>query len=713
MKGMTVVSKLGIVKKYLTHLYEKAGSFNRSGLYITFLLIASYALVMAGVCFIQKNMLMVAVNIITALAMILILIIFAKIKSTRVLSWVVIIFIYILMFFFMFKGGVGGVSIMWLLFAPIAASHFVSLYYGGILSIVLGITVSVYMFTPLHFYGYPYSEQQIVRFPIIYWAFTITSLIIAARIDRAEEKQKELIKSAERSNRLKSEFLANMSHEIRTPMNAIMGMCELSRTEEMSQTARDNNDNIYTSGKTLMNIINDLLDFSKIESGKMELASSQYRLSDILSEAINMASARKGNKKIEFAVDCDPDIPEHLCGDPARIRQIIINLLTNAVKFTEHGGVILSVSSREESYGINLIISVRDSGIGIEESAIDTIFSDFQQVDKKRNHFIEGTGLGLPISKQLVRMMNGVITVNSEYGEGTEFRVVIPQKVVDSSPAVKIRNPESVRILYYIDKGFSPESFAKENYSYILDTFSSSSSVKSVRCETLEETKKEILSGKYTHIFVSKAGYKEDKSYFENISEKLKVTIVQDRTDAIPVGNKIRTLYKPFYSLPIANIVNNEKIAFENEDEKNYDSVDFTSPEARILVVDDNEMNLKVAKGLLKKYKSSVFVALSGKECLEILKKERFDLILMDHLMPEMDGIETLTRIRNSDDENIRKIPVIALTANDASGMREMSLKSGFDDYVSKPVEILALRRALENWLPEEKIIRERGDDNE
>ncbi|MBQ7959243.1 MAG: hypothetical protein IJ330_06005 [Oscillospiraceae bacterium] len=258
------MSKLGIFKKYLTHLYEKAGNFNRSGLYIAFALIGFYALVMSVVCFVQKSALMGVVNLAITTFMVLTIIIFAKIKSERALARFVAVFIYALMMFFMTTGGAGGVSIMWLLFVPAAATYFISLYYGGALSILLGISISVYMFTPLHFFGYPYSEQQIVRFPIIYWAFTITSLIIAARIDNAEEKQKEIVRSAERSNKLKSEFLANMSHEIRTPMNSIMGMCELSRTEEMSQTARDNNDNIYTSGKTLMNIINDLLDFSKI-----------------------------------------------------------------------------------------------------------------------------------------------------------------------------------------------------------------------------------------------------------------------------------------------------------------------------------------------------------------------------------------------------------------------------------------------------------------
>ncbi len=701
------------LKPYIRSLKEKRNDFSVTVLSIGLAVFGAYYLIMSIICLAVKDTEMVIVNGIGCLWALGSILVFNHIKNKNVMAVSCIIFVLIFMCYLVWSGGNEGFGAIWLLIVPAVGMYFLSLYYGCLASIIMGIILSVYMWTPLSAIGYQYAPIYFIRFPIAYWANTIICIFIFSRSYRYREKQKELLEKANKANKAKSNFLANMSHEIRTPMNAIMGMCELNLAEDISDTVRENSENIRVSGKNLLNIINDLLDFSKIESGKMELICQKYRLSSMLNEIINMAVARKGNKPIEFLVNIDPSVPDLLYGDETRIKQVIINLLTNAVKFTEHGGVILSVSSREESYGINLIISVRDSGIGIEESAIDTIFSDFQQVDKKRNHFIEGTGLGLPISKQLVRMMNGVITVNSEYGEGTEFRVVIPQKVVDSSPAVKIRNPESVRILYYIDKGFSPESFAKENYSYILDTFSSSSSVKSVRCETLEETKKEILSGKYTHIFVSKAGYKEDKSYFENLSEKLKVTIVQDRTDAIPVGNKIRTLYKPFYSLPIANIVNNEKIAFENEDEKNYDSVDFTSPEARILVVDDNEMNLKVAKGLLKKYKSSVSVALSGKECLEILKKERFDLILMDHLMPEMDGIETLTRIRNSDDENIRKIPVIALTANAVSGMREMFLKSGFDDYVSKPVEILALRRALENWLPEEKIIRERGDNND
>lgn len=696
------MSKLGIVKKYLAHLYEKAGNFNRSGLYITFLLIASYALVMAGVCFIQKNMIMVAVNIITALAMILILIIFAKIKSTRVLSWVVIIFIYILMFFFMFKGGVGGVSIMWLLFAPIAASHFVSLYYGGILSIVLGITVSVYMFTPLHNFGYPYSEQQIVRFPIIYWAFTITSLIIAARIDRAEEKQKELIKSAERSNKLKSEFLANMSHEIRTPMNSIMGMCELSRTEEMSKTARDNNETIYSSGKTLMNIINDLLDFSKIESGKMQLATTEYRLSDILSEAMNMASARKGKKKIEFAVDCDPDIPDYLRGDSSRIRQIMINLLTNAIKYTNEGGILLTVRSRKESYGINLIISVKDSGIGIKKEDMKRLYDAYDRFDIEKTNSVEGTGLGLPITKQLVELMGGIISVKSIYGEGTEFRVTIPQKVSDIKPVMDIRRNNDITILYYekADKKI-PDFIAKvykKNFEIVVKRYKARKYI----CDNMRDVKREVRIGDYSHIFIGQEEYLEDKAYFDEISKTHNVFVLLERADRIQTCETIRIIYKPLATYQFARII-------EGKDKENTlkttPEISFTAPKAKILVVDDNEVNLLVARGFMKRYGIAIEMATRGIDAVEMVKKKKYDIIFMDHLMPEMDGIETAEEIRKIDNDYAKYIPVVALTANVAEDVKKMFMEKGFRGFMTKPIQSDVLSKILLKNLPEELIV--------
>ena len=699
---MTVVSKLGIFKKYLTHLYEKAGNFNRSGLYIAFALIGFYALVMSVVCFVQKSALMGVVNLAITTFMVLTIIIFAKIKSERALARFVAVFIYALMMFFMTTGGAGGVSIMWLLFVPAAATYFISLYYGGALSILLGISISVYMFTPLHFFGYPYSEQQIVRFPIIYWAFTITSLIIAARIDNAEEKQKEIVRSAERSNKLKSEFLANMSHEIRTPMNSIMGMCELSRTEEMSQTARDNNDNIYTSGKTLMNIINDLLDFSKIESGKMQLATTEYRLLDILSEAMNMASARKGKKKIEFAVDCDPDIPDYLRGDSSRIRQIMINLLTNAIKYTNEGGVLLTVRSRKESYGINLIISVKDSGIGIKKEDMKRLYDAYDRFDIEKTNSVEGTGLGLPITKQLVELMGGIISVKSIYGEGTEFRVTIPQKVSDTKPVMDVRRNKDITILYYekADKKI-PDFIAKvykKNFEIIVKRYKARKYI----CDNMRDVKREVRIGDYSHIFVGQEEYLEDKAYFDEISKTHNVLVLLERADRIQTCETIRNIYKPLATYQFARII-------EGKDKENTlkttPEISFTAPKAKILVVDDNEVNLLVARGFMKRYGIAIEMATRGIDAVAMVKKKKYDIIFMDHLMPEMDGIETAEEIRKIDNDYAKYIPVVALTANVSEDVKKMFMEKGFRGFMAKPIQSDVLSGILLKNLPEELIV--------
>ncbi len=699
---MTVVSKLGIVKKYLTHLYEKAGNFNRSGLYIAFALIGFYAFVMSIVCFVQKAVMMGVVNLAITTFMVLTIIVFAKIKSARALSRFVAVFIYALMMFFMTTGGAGGVSIMWLLFVPAAATYFISLYYGGVLSILLGISISVYMFTPLHFFGYPYSEQQIVRFPIIYWAFTITSLIIAARIDNAEEKQKEIVRSAERSNRLKSEFLANMSHEIRTPMNSIMGMCELSRTEEMSKTARDNNETIYSSGKTLMNIINDLLDFSKIESGKMQLATTEYRLSDILSEAMNMASARKGKKKIEFAVDCDPDIPDYLRGDSSRIRQIIINLLTNAIKYTNEGGILLTVRSRKESYGINLIISVKDSGIGIKKEDMKRLYDAYDRFDIEKTNSVEGTGLGLPITKQLVELMGGIISVKSIYGEGSEFRVTIPQKVSDTKPVMDIRRNKDITILYYEKADNKIPDFIAKVYKKNFEVIVKRYKARKYICDNMRDVKREVRIGDYSHIFVGQEEYLEDKAYFDEISKTHNVFVLLERVDRIQTCETIINIYKPLATYQFARII-------EGKDKENTlkptSEISFTAPKAKILVVDDNEVNLLVARGFMKRYNIAIEMATRGIDAVEMVKKKKYDIIFMDHLMPEMDGIETAEEIRKIDNDYAKYIPIVALTANVAEDVKKMFMEKGFRGFMAKPIQSDVLSKILLKNLPEELIV--------
>ena len=700
------MSKINKIIDYIRHVREKGQTINKSGLYVCFSLISIYALIMSIVCFIKLDTVMGIANAVIGIFMILTIVIFSRIKSDRLLTGFVLSFLYILMMFFLYEGGVGGISIMWLLFVPMGGMALINLYYGGLLSLLIGISTTLYMMTPLHSFGYQYSEEHRIRFPIIYWAFMFLALFIFVRIDRAEEYQKELVVKADESNRSKSEFLANMSHELRTPMNAIMGMCEINLSEDMNDTVRENNENIFHSSKDLLNIINDLLDFSKISSGKMVLNCNQYHLSKLINDIINMIVARKGKKNIGFAVEVDPDIPDLLYGDEMRIKQVIINVLTNALKYTQQGGFIMSISHRKEAYGINLIISVRDSGIGIKKEQIGQIFDAYGRVDAEKTYKIEGTGLGLPITKKLVRLMNGVIGVKSEYGKGTEFRVVIPQKVIDETPFVTIGKNAGFGILYCCDMTRLHEFIARsveETFHSIVKLYN----FPGIIVDNAAGVKEKISKGIYSHIFVTKEEYIPDKEYFDELSNKYCVTVIRDRADQVPVGEKIISAYKPFYMKKICDIINkplhHKKVA---EDK-------FTAPEARVLIVDDNSLNLRVAVGIMKRYNMTIDVSKSGKRTLRMMREKEYDAVFLDHLMPDMDGIETHREICLLEKDKEKKTPVIALTAYDASDVRDLFISENFQDFMSKPIDPELLDKILLKWLPEELIVMEKEQSHE
>ena len=403
-------------------------------------------------------------------------------------------------------------------------------------------------------------------------------------------------KEAKSAGKAKTDFLANMSHEIRTPMNAICGMSDLLLQTKLTDEQLDYVSTIKLSSDNLLSIINDILDFSKIEAGKMELVPQSYNLLSPLYSLQNTIDVRIGERPLDFKISIKRDMPTELYGDEVRVQQVILNLLTNAVKYSNQGHIELIVDYEKlENDEIMLKATVKDQGIGIKKEDMPKLFEAFSQVDMERNHRIEGTGIGLTITERLVRSMGGSITLESEYGVGTTFYVSMRQKVEDFNSVIDTE---------------STDDFVVISHSNILKGF---------------------VSGK-------------------------------------------------------------KKIA------------KFIAPDAKVLVVDDNEANLKVAKGLMGQYKLSVRTCTSGKAALDILETDKsFDILFIDHMMPEMDGVELTKILRSSNDDYLKYVPIIALTANAIKGVSEMFLANGFTEYLSKPIDTERLGEVLNKWIPENK----------
>ncbi len=531
--------------------------------------------------------------------------------------------------------------------------------------------------------------------------FVVVYLVYRYQVSR--DSMLEMIEALRKSEREKDDFLANVSHEIRTPINTICGISEIMIKNGVPTEMQEDVLNIQSAGRNLMSVVGDILDYSELQEGDFEIIEENYHVSSTIYDVINMSMAKKSEKKLELIVDCDANMPSVLTGDEQKIRRVIMNLVNNAIEFTNEGCVSIHFGYRKEEYGINLIITVKDTGIGMTRESVENLFEKFTQVDMGRTRKKGGVGLGLAIAQTIVNRMGGFITVKSEIEKGSEFRVVIPQKVYDETPIVELPEKEKVNVAVYINMEQFRYASIRDEYGSVIQHMIEQTGIKCHVCRNLAELKRWQKRESYNQIFISLLEYQEDPIYFDNLAKRENVHLIIDHYDDSKVQNKnISKIYKPFF---ILSIVTSLKNAMMETEQKNVEveNHQLYAPEAHVLVIDDNRMNIRVVEGLMRQYGVQVSYALSGQEGIDMLQSKAYDLIFLDHMMPGMDGIETFHHIRRKTDPYFKEIPIIALTANAIAGAREMFMKEGFTDFLAKPVESSVLHRTLKRHIPIEK----------
>ena len=538
--------------------------------------------------------------------------------------------------------------------------------------------------------------RTLLHFALVYMGGRLSKVMVQRR--RMERQITDSrIAGLEESNRRTEDFLASVSHELRTPINAVTGISAVMLKNEQDADKRKEIISVQEAGQRLFGQIEDILDYTEIDTGKIRISEDTYMISSVINDIITGNRMLKRENAPELIFDIDARIPSLLIGDARKIKKITKHLLDNAVRFTKKGGVYVRVFALPKPYGVNLCIRISDTGIGIAGEEMGKITEKFYKSAGGRSRRAGGLGLGLPIVNGMVTAMEGFMQIESREKEGTNVFVSIPQKVVDPAHSMVINHRDAlcVACFFRFEKCEVPK--VREYYNEMITHMVQGFDIPLHRVCNLDELDKLNAGFQVTHLFIGREEYEESRTYFESMNRNTEVIVVADDAFTLPDDSRVRIFRKPFYSFMVERLLN----AQTTDVGEVFKERRMICPDVKVLVVDDEPMNLIVAEEIFKEYQMNVKTAQSGAKAIELCEKEDFDLIFLDHMMPEMDGVETLKRLRKIHTESGRAHTIIALTANAVSGAREMFLREGFDEFISKPIEYSEMEHVLRKVLPQ------------
>ncbi len=544
------------------------------------------------------------------------------------------------------------------------------------------------------FIGLPVSEVM-SHFLMVSFVYIMTIRIIDERLESIS-LNKQARERIEKSDADMEDFLSNISHELRTPVNVVNGMSDLLIKRNVGYEAAS----IKTAGIRLATQIEDIQDYTECKRNKMILEESEYMSISLINDVITDFRMNDQKRDLELIVNMDPRIPIRMIGDIKKLHKIFRHLLENAVTYTKRGGIYIHLFTEKTAYGVNLCIEVTDTGIGMSREALDSIADGMFQVNKKRNRSSGGIGLGLFIVYGFTHKMGGFVNMESESGVGTTVRVTLPQKIADHTPCLRLTESFHGAAIFYTIPDKYKVARLRDFHRYMGSTLAAGANVPSYPADSVSDIERLLKKVNITHIFMGQEEYEKDSHYFETLAKKgIHITVTTKREIPTNSKNGITLVSKPLYSYTIVRILNNEWDQNQSELSELHKKPDFTN--VRALVVDDEPMNLVVATGLFRNYKMVIDTANSGKEAIQRCESNHYDVIFMDHMMPEMDGIEAMKHIRS----NLKghRTAIVALTANAVSGAREMFIREGFDGFIAKPIDISDFERVMLRVLPTKK----------